>query len=86
MKTSLNNLKYRQDGINIILDKLTPLQDTVKNNTINITDNYNISQINKKKSEFNTTLIDNHTNNIKTINSTLTDFENNLSDLKKRYF
>ena len=83
MKTSLNNLKYRQDGINIIVDKLTPLQDIVKNNTTNITNNYNISQISKKKSEFNTTLIDNHTNNIKTINSTLTDFENNLSDLKK---
>ena len=83
MKISLDNLKYKQGVINRLLDKLTPLQDVVKINTTNITNNYNISQISKKKSEFNMTLIDNHTNNIETINSTSTDFENNLSDLKK---
>ena len=43
MKAALNNLKYRQDGINITLDKLTPLQDIVKNNTTDITNNYNIN-------------------------------------------
>ena len=86
MKASLNNLKYGQDAMHTILDKVTPLQDVVKNNATNIMNNYNISQISKKNSEFNITLIDNHTNSIKNINSSLIDFENNLSDLKKRYF
>ena len=48
MKTLLANVKYRQGAINIILDRLTPLQDVVKNNSTNIKNNYNISQINKK--------------------------------------
>ena len=67
MKTTLDNVKYRQGAINIILDRLTPLQDIVKDNSTNITNNYNISQINKKKSEFNTSLIDNNTKNLKSI-------------------
>ena len=67
MKTTLDNIKYRQSVINIILDRLTPLNDITKNNTTNITNNYNISQINKKKTEFNTSLIDNNTENIKSI-------------------
>ena len=67
MKTTLDNVKYRQGAINIILDRLTPLQDIVKDNSINITNNYNISQINKKKSEFNTSLIDNNVENLKSI-------------------
>ena len=49
MKTSLDNVKYRQGVINIILDRLTPLQDIVKNYSTNITNNYNISQINTQK-------------------------------------
>ena len=57
MKTSLDNVKYRQGAINIILDKF---KDTVENN-------YNISQINKNKIEFNSSLIDNHTNTLKSI-------------------
>ena len=74
IKTSLNKLKYRQDGINIILDKLTPLQDIVKNNTTNITNKHNISQINKKKSEFNTSLIDNNTENLKSIKNYIANY------------
>ena len=57
MKTSLDNVKNRQSAINIILEK----------NSTNINNNYNISQINKKKSEFNTDLIDNHTDTLKSI-------------------
>ena len=49
MKTSLENVKYRQDVINIHIDRLILLNDVVKNNTSNITNDYNISQIYKKK-------------------------------------
>ena len=42
MKTILDNVKYRQGVINIILDRLTPLQDNVKDNSTNTTNNYNI--------------------------------------------
>ena len=56
MKTSLDDLIYKQGVINRLLDKSTPLQDVVKINTTNITNNYNFSQISKKKSEFNITL------------------------------
>ena len=49
------------------MDRLTPLNDITKNNTTSITNNYNISQLNKKKTEFNTSLIDNNTKNIKSI-------------------
>ena len=73
LKTTLGNVKYRQGAINIILDRLTPLNDITKNNTTNITNNYNISQINKKKSESNTSLIDNNTENLKSIKN---DIEN----------
>ena len=73
MKTTLGNVKYRQGAINIILDRLTPLNDITKNNKTNITNNCNISQINKKKSEFNTSLIDNNTENLKSIKN---DIEN----------
>ena len=74
MKTTIDNIKYRQGSINIILDRLTPLHDITKNNTTNITNNYNISQIDKKKSEFNTTLIDNNTENIKFIKNDIDNY------------
>ena len=74
MKTVLNNVKYRQSVINIILDRLTPLNDITKNNTANITNNYNISQLNKKKSEFNTSLIDNNTENLKSIENDIANY------------
>ena len=74
IETTLDNVKYRQGVINIILDRLTPLNDITKNNTINITNNYNISQINKKRSEFNTTLIDNDINNIKSIKNDIDNY------------
>ena len=42
------------------IDLNTDLKNDFKNNSDNITKNYIISQINKKKSEFNTDLINNH--------------------------
>ena len=48
MKNTLDNLKYRQGAINLILNQLTPLKDIANDNADNITNNYNISQINKK--------------------------------------
>ena len=74
MKTTLDNLKYRQSAINIILNRLTPLQDIMKDNSTNITNNYNISQINKKKSEFNTSLIDNNIENLKSIENDIANY------------
>ena len=65
MKTSLDNVKYRQGVINIILDRLTPLQDIVKNYSTNITNNYNISQINTQKNENNLNLINTNISNNK---------------------
>ena len=46
--------------MNLNIDKI----QAIENNMIK---NYNISQINFKKSEFNTGLIDIHTSNIKTL-------------------
>ena len=43
------------------------MKNDIKNNSNNMTKNYNISHINKKKCEFNTDLIDNHTNTLKVI-------------------
>ena len=74
MKTALDDVKYRQGVINIILDRLTPLNDITKNNTTNITNNYNISQLNKKKTAFNTSLIDNNTKNIKSIKNDIDNY------------
>ena len=42
------------------IDLNTDLKNDIENNSHNITKNYIISQINKKKSEFNTDLINNH--------------------------
>ena len=74
IKTTLNNLKYPHSAINIILDRLTPLQNVVKNNSTSITNNYNISLVNKKKSESNLTLVDNNTNNIKSIRNDIDNY------------
>ena len=69
-----DNIKNRQGAVNIILDRLTPLQDIVKGNSTNITNNHNISRVNKKKTEFNTSLIDNNTKNIKSIKNDIDNY------------
>ena len=58
MKTTLDNVKYRQGAINLIL---VQLKDVVNDNSDNITNNYNISYINKKSSEYNGSLINSNT-------------------------
>ena len=79
-ETNKNNIS---DNLKLINTKSALIED----NKSNITNNYNISQINKKKSEFNTTLIDNNKNdiseNLKLINSKsdiIEDNENNISE------
>ena len=58
-----------------------------KNNTTDITNNYNISQLNKKKTEFNTSLIDNNTKNIKSIKDDIENYyklkDNIIFDIEK---
>ena len=80
LKMQIDVLTLKLSENNNRIDDLLNVNKNIKKD---VSDNYNISQINKKESEFNTGLIDAHTNNIKSINSTLTDFENDLSDSKK---
>ena len=61
-------------------DKTDDLLEVDKNIKKHVDDNYNISQINKIKSEFNTGLIDAHTNNIKSIDSQLLELKEQISD------
>ena len=53
------------------------LKNDIKSNSDKITNNYNISQINKNKSAFNTSLIDNHTNTLKTIKNDIDQINSN---------
>ena len=57
---------------------VTNLKNDIKNNSANITKNYNINQINKKKSEFYTDLIDNHTNTLKNIKDDIEQINSNI--------
>ena len=68
MKTILDNVKYRQGAINLILDQL---KDVVNDNSDNITNNYNIPQINKKRSEYNGSLINSNTESLHSIKNKL---------------
>ena len=78
----LSNITNISDNLLINTNKsnISDNLSLINTNKSNITNNYNISQINKKKSEFNTTLIDNNINNI---NSIKNDIENyyNLKDI-----
>ena len=65
--------------MNLNIDKI----QTIEND---ITKNYNISQINKKKSQFNTDLIDIHTSNIKNLNSILTDIKNDIDRMDSNIY
>ena len=50
------------------------MKDIVNDNADNITNNYNIFQINKKKIEFNTSLIDDNTENLKSIKNNIVNY------------
>ena len=56
----------------------------INTNTSDISNNYNISQINKKKSEFNTSLIDTNRDNITSNLTTLNNIDNDLISLRGR--
>ena len=56
----------------------------INTNTSDISNNYNISQINKKKSEFNTSLIDTNRDNIASNLTTLNNIDNDLVSLRGR--
>ena len=73
-------------NVKTLLDRLSSMQDIIKTNTLNITNNYNISQINKKKSEYNLDHINIHTNNIKTINSSITDIKNDIDQINSNIY
>ena len=64
---------------------VTNLKNDIKNNSDNITKNYNIIQFNKKKSEFNTDLIDNHTNTLKTIKHDIEQINSNTYAPTSKY-
>ena len=82
-KNSIYGHKKRLDVIEEDIKKIdlntdvTNMKNDIRSNSDNITKNYNISQINKKKSQFNTDLIDNHTNTLKAIKNDIDVIESN---------
>ena len=78
---TLINSKFETNKINIsenltLINSNESRLDNIENDIVNVntkvTNNYNITQINKKKIDFKTDIIDNH---ITTINSTLNDLK-----------
>ena len=57
--------------MNLDIDKIPTIEN-------NITNNYNIGQINKKKTVFNTGLIGNHTNTLKAIKNDIDQIDSNI--------
>ena len=64
-KNSIDIIEQNIANMNLNLDRIASIENNIRNN-------YNISQINKKKSEFNTTLIDNYTNALNQLKIILT--------------
>ena len=75
----MNGHKKRLDIVEEDIKNLNivNLKNDIKSNSDNIIKNCNISQINKKKSEFNTSLIDNHSNTLKTIKNDIDQINSN---------
>ena len=63
------------DNLNENINKITTNQN-------NITKNYNVSQINKSKSAYNLTLVNNNISNIKKLNDALSDIQSSISNPK----
>ena len=90
MKFDVSSLlvKYKEHDSKIennetnIFDKLS----LINTNESNISNNSNISQINKKKSEFNTLLIDNNKNNIFSNLSKINSIEENNFKISNNVF
>ena len=75
---NIDNVKMKFD-ISALLVKSKEHDSKIDTNRNNISSNYNISQINKKKSEFNTSLIDTNKNNISSNLSKINSIEENNS-------
>ena len=64
ISSNLTKIGNNETNISSNLKLTGEKSDIIADNKNNITNNYNISQINKKKSEFNTSLCDTNRNNI----------------------
>ena len=65
-------------------DSIVNMKKDVANNSDNITKNYNISQINKKKSDFNIDLINNHITKFTTIDQNNENIIKDINDNSNR--
>ena len=74
-------LSKNSDKIDDLLKVDKDIKNYVVNNSDNITKNYNVSQINKSKTNSNLELINNHTNNAKSINSTLSNIQDDIDSI-----
>ena len=73
-KTKIDIIEQNISNMNLSIDKISTIEN-------NVTKNYNITQIFKNKSEFNTDLIDNHTNTLKTIKNDIDNNSNNIDNI-----
>ena len=92
-KSDIDNLNTKQ--VPDIITKLTNLEGSVNNlptnlnddidkisvNQNNIQENYLSSQLNKSKTEYNLKLINNNINNIRAINSSITNIQNDINSI-----
>ena len=74
IKNVIPSITKNTSNISENLRLINTKSDIIDNNKNNITNNYNITQINKKKSEFDTLLIDNSTENIKSIKNDIDNY------------
>ena len=79
MQMGALTLKLSENNVNILSNL-----SKINTNTSDISNNYNISQINKKKSEFNTSLINTNRDNIASNLTTLNNIDNDLVSLRGR--
>ena len=75
----IDSTKNDINDINLSINKIPNIEN-------NITKNHLVTQVNKGKTEFNLKLIDNHTNNIKSLNSTLTDIKNDIDRIDSNIY
>ena len=73
INTKSDIIEHNKNNIAVNSKLMNTKSYIIDNNKNNITNNYNITQIIKKKSEFNTSLIDNNIENLKSIKN---DIEN----------
>ena len=82
-KLDQNLILFNRNLTNFI-DSNKNVIDKIANIENNITKNHLVTQVDKEKTEFNLKLIDNHTNNIKSLNSNLNDIKSNITDISNQ--